>query len=139
LSAPEERPPGAAGVGRGPAPEEHEVKVHGVFQNPTSTQNVAAGTTIFSEGQSGEEMYGIVEGEVELRTNDKTIARLGPDDVFGEMALVDDSPRMATAIATSDTVLSLVDRRHFLFLVHETPMFALQVMSAMADRLRTGT
>ena len=52
------------------------------------------------------------------------------------MALVDSSPRMATAVATADTVLALIDRRRFLFLVHETPMFALQVMSEMANRFR---
>jgi CRP-like cAMP-binding protein len=52
------------------------------------------------------------------------------------MALVDGSPRMATAIATTDTELAVIPQRVFLFLVHETPMFALHVMSAMADRLR---
>jgi CRP/FNR family cyclic AMP-dependent transcriptional regulator len=52
------------------------------------------------------------------------------------MAIVDSSPRMATAVATTDTVLAVIDRRVFLFLVHETPVFALSVMSAMAARLR---
>jgi CRP-like cAMP-binding protein len=52
------------------------------------------------------------------------------------MALVDSSPRSATAVATTDTVLAVIDRHRFLFLVQETPMFALQVMSAMADRVR---
>ena len=66
----------------------------------------------------------------------RTIATLGPDDVFGEMAMIDRTERMATAIATSPSHVVSIDRRHFLFLVHETPMFALQVMSAMAERLR---
>jgi len=50
--------------------------------------------------------------------------------------VVDATPRMATAIATTDTVLAVIDRDRFLFLVHETPMFALSVMSAMAARFR---
>jgi CRP-like cAMP-binding protein len=97
---------------------------------------VPAGEVIFNEGDVGNEMYGIVEGEVELRTATRSIARLGPDDVFGEMALIDSSPRMATATATTDTVLAMIDKHRFLFLVQETPMFALQVMSSMAERFR---
>jgi len=58
------------------------------------------------------------------------------DETFGEMAVVDSSPRSATVIAVTDTRLAVIDRRMFLFLVHETPMFALQVMSSMAERLR---
>jgi CRP/FNR family cyclic AMP-dependent transcriptional regulator len=112
------------------------VKVTGLFRNPSSTRTVAAGEAIFSAGDTGDEMYGIVEGEVELRTERGVIAKLGPDDVFGEMAIVDGSPRMASAVAISDATLAVIDRRQFLFLVHETPMFALQVMAAMAERLR---
>ena len=83
-------------------------------------------------------MSGIVDGEVELQGSHGIIAKLSAD-VFGEMALVDASPRMATAVATNDTVLAVIDRRLFLFLIHETPTFALQVMAAMADRLRWPT
>ena len=115
------------------------MKVSGLFSNPDKTTRVPAGTIIFAEGDVGSEMFGIVEGEVELRSSTGVIAKLGPDDVFGEMAIIDSSPRMATAEATTDTVLATIDRRHFLFLVHETPMFALQVMSSMAERLRHHT
>ena len=112
------------------------MKVTGLFKNPSSIRKVAPGEVIFNAGDTGAEMYGVVEGAVELRTDQGVIAKLGPDDVFGEMAIVDDSPRMATAVANSETTLAVIDRRQFLFLVHETPMFALQVMAAMAERLR---
>jgi CRP-like cAMP-binding protein len=65
------------------------------------------------------------------------VHKLCADDVFGEMSVVDSSPRSATAVAVTDTKLAVIDRRMFLFLVHETPMFALQVMSTMAERLRS--
>ena len=81
-------------------------------------------------------MYGIISGTVELLIGDRVIATLGPDEVFGEMALIDGSPRMATAVALVDSELAVISKRHFLFLVHETPMFALQVMSTMAERIR---
>jgi CRP/FNR family transcriptional regulator, cyclic AMP receptor protein len=112
------------------------MKVTGLFLNAQRTEEVAAGTTVFHEGDTGEEMYGIVEGTIELRSGGEVIRTLGPDDVFGEMALVDRTPRSATAVAVTDCVLAAIDRRRFLFLVQETPMFALQVMSAMAARLR---
>jgi CRP-like cAMP-binding protein len=110
--------------------------VVGLFRNAQETISVPAGKIIFSEGDPGNEMYGIVEGQVELSTTTRSIATLGPDEVFGEMAVIDASPRMATATAVEDTVLAMIDKRRFLFLVQETPMFALQVMSSMADRFR---
>jgi CRP-like cAMP-binding protein len=110
--------------------------VTGLFKNAQDIVTIAAGGIIFEEGDPGSEMYGIVDGEVELRTSDRIVATLGVDDVFGEMAVVDASPRMATAVATTDTVLAVIDKRRFLFLVHETPTFALQVMSTMANRFR---
>jgi CRP-like cAMP-binding protein len=112
------------------------MKVHGLFLNSQRTLSVPTGGVIFERGDPGEEMFGVVSGQVELRAGDRVIARLGPDDVFGEMALLDAEPRMATAVATEDTELAVIDRHRFLFLVQETPMFALSVMSAMAKRFR---
>jgi len=112
------------------------MKLPGLFLNAKTIQEVPAGTLIFEEGSSGTEMFGIVEGEVEVRLPNGEARRLGPDETFGEMAVVDSSPRSATVIAVTDTRLAVIDRRMFLFLVHETPMFALQVMSSMAERLR---
>lgn len=112
------------------------MKVTGLFLNAQRTVEVPAGAAVFHEGDTGDEMYGIVEGTLELRAGGQVIRTLGPDDVFGEMALVDRTARSATAVALTDCVLAVIDRRRFLFLVQETPMFALQVMSAMASRLR---
>jgi CRP-like cAMP-binding protein len=112
------------------------MKVPGVFRNAQTIREVPAGTVIFEAGSSGSEMFGIIEGEVELRAPSGAVFKLGPDETFGEMALVDSSPRSATAVALSDTKLAVISDRIFLFLVHETPMFALQVMSTIAQRLR---
>jgi len=112
------------------------MKVPGVFYNAKSFKDVPAGTVIFEEGASGAEMFGILEGNVEVRLPNGGVRRLGPDDTFGEMAIVDTSPRSATAVAVTDTKLAVIDRARFLFLVQETPMFALQVMSSLAERLR---
>jgi len=113
------------------------LKVPGLFANAQKTMQVNAGTEVFREGDAGSEMYGVVSGEIELRIGGRAIRTLGADDVFGEMAIVDSAPRSATAVATQDTVLAVINRHRFLFLVQETPMFALQVMSAMAARQRS--
>ena len=115
------------------------MKVPGLFSNAKSFRDVPAGTVIFEEGTSGTEMFGIVEGEVEVRRHNGAVRKLGPDDTFGEMAIVDRSPRSGTAVAVTETKLAVIDRSRFLFLVQETPMFALQVMSSLAERLRAET
>src|SRR5215831_7522853 len=112
------------------------MKLPGLFLNAKTFQEVPAGTLIFEAGASGTAMFGIVEGEVQVRLPNGAVRRLGPGETFGEMAIVDSSPRSATVVAVTDTRLAVIDRRTFLFLVHETPMFALQVMSSMAERLR---
>ena len=112
------------------------MKLSGLFANAKETREYAAGEAIFAEGDEGAEMCGIVQGAVELSAHGRVIAKLGIDDTFGEMALVDSAPRMATATAIEPTVIAVIDRRQFLFLVHETPTFALQVMTSMAERLR---
>src|SRR5580704_14344819 len=98
--------------------------VIGLFRNAQQTLTIPAGEVIFTEGDGGSEMYGIVEGQIELHTSSRSIATLGADDVSGEMALVDSSPRLPTAGATTDTVRAVIDKHRFLFLVQETPMFA---------------
>ena len=112
------------------------MKLPGLFLNAKTFQEAPAGTLIFEAGASGTVMFGIVEGEVEVRLPNGAARRLGPGETFGEMAVVDSSPRSATVVAVTDTKLAVIDRRMFLFLVHETPMFALQVMSTMAKRSR---
>jgi CRP-like cAMP-binding protein len=81
-------------------------------------------------------MYVILEGEVELRIGGRVVETLGPGEPFGEMALIDHAPRIATATAKSDCRLVAVPEKRFLFLVQQTPYFALHVMRVMAERLR---
>jgi CRP-like cAMP-binding protein len=112
------------------------VKVLGVFKGAKETRDVPAGTVIFEEGSVGEEMFGVISGRVDLRMANGHTFSLGPDDTFGEMAMVDASPRSATAVAAEDCTVAVIDKHRFLFLVGETPNFALQVMASLAERLR---
>jgi CRP/FNR family transcriptional regulator, cyclic AMP receptor protein len=67
---------------------------------------------------------------------DAVVETVGEDGFFGEMALIDHSPRSATAIAKTDCTLVKIDERQFLFLVQETPFFAIIMMRTMAGRIR---
>ena len=107
-----------------------------LFMNAPDHVDVTAGHVIYSEGDEGTHMYGIVSGAVELRKGPAVVAALGPNDVFGERALIDLLPRNLTAVAAVETTLAEIDRGLFLFLVHETPTFALGIMGALASRLR---
>src|SRR5215210_5744335 len=97
----------------------------------------AAGEVIFGEGDKGHNMYVIRSGEVVIeRGEGRPMETLGTGGIFGEMALIDGSPRSATARAKSDCVVAPINEKSFLFLVHETPFFAIAVMRTLADRLR---
>jgi len=98
-----------------------------------------AGQTIFEVGEEAEMMYIVVEGEVEIQLNGRVLQTVGAQDVFGEMALIDNSPRSAKAIAKTDCRLAGIDKDRFLVLVEKNPDFALEVMEVMAKRLRRKT
>jgi CRP/FNR family cyclic AMP-dependent transcriptional regulator len=95
-----------------------------------------SGEFIFREGETGKTMFSIIEGKVEIRAKDKTVYIAGPGEILGEMSLIDNKPRSATAIAKSTCKLALIDEKRFDFLIQQTPMFITQIMKALTDRLR---
>ena len=105
-------------------------------------QSYRKSEVIFKEGSAGSEMYLIHSGRVLLsvrqnETQEVPLVVLYPGDFFGEMALVDDSPRSATASAVEDdTELIIMDRARFLFMVRQQPEFALSLMHTLCRRLR---
>ena len=109
---------------------------------PKSLQRYGKSEIIFEQGSTGSEMYLIHTGKVLLsvrqnETRQVPLAILNPGDFFGEMALVDDSPRSATASAVEDdTELIVMDRSRFLFMVRQQPEFALSLMHTLCRRLR---
>ena len=98
-----------------------------------------AGQTIFDIGERAEMMYIVVEGEVEIQFGGRVLQTVGEKDIFGEMALIEDSPRSAKAVAKTECRLAGINRERFLVLVEKNPDFALEVMQIMAERLRRET
>ena len=108
-----------------------------IFRHAEDTTSYLAGEAIFSKGEPGDKAYVVKEGEVEIEVPGREPIVLGAGGIFGEMALIDREPRSAGARARSDAKLVVLDERRFLFLVQQTPNFALLLMRVMAERLRT--
>jgi CRP-like cAMP-binding protein len=107
-----------------------------LFRYERNTVSYKAGQTIFEDGQPGDKMYVVLEGDVGIFLQGRLLLTAHPGTTFGEMALIDNSPRTGSAIARTDVLLVPMDRQRFLFMVQETPDFALHVMHVMAQRLR---
>ena len=107
-----------------------------LFATESNPRVCEAGETIFRTYDMGAEMYVVLEGEVELAIGSSVVETLGPGEPFGEMALIDQAPRVATATAKTRCVLAVIPEKRFLFMIQTTPHFALQIMKVMADRLR---
>jgi len=95
-----------------------------------------AGDVIFREGDPALELFVIKSGKVEIRLGNRLLETVPELGLFGEMALIDGSPRSATAVAATDVTLVPVGEKQFLFMVSRTPHFALNVMRALTQRLR---
>lgn len=105
------------------------------------TRSFAAGETVFAEGSRGNEMYILVSGEIEIKKRVGGGQRLlkvvsQPNDFFGEMALVDDSPRSASAVASQPSELVPVNQRVFEHMIVTNGQFALKIIKALSDRIR---
>ena len=106
-----------------------------LFRQETNTVQLAPGEFLYQEGDKADNMYVLLEGEIEIRIGDyvKT-EREGA--LIGEAALVEDRPRAANAVAKSACRLAQIDRQRFDFLVQEHPHFARHVMKSLVDHLR---
>ena len=91
---------------------------------------------VMREGQSGAYMYVVKEGLVAITVAGHAVAAVGAGGTFGEMALVDQSPRSATAVARTECELLSIDRNSLLEAVRAQPAFAVAMLRAYAGRLR---
>lgn len=102
----------------------------------TEQLDYRAGSALAMQDSVGKEAFIIVSGSVAVRRNGRNIATLGPGEVAGEMALLDDGPRSADLIAAEDCVVLYIARRDFGGLVEQNAKLASKVLRALAARLR---
>lgn len=108
-----------------------------IFQREPGLKTFSAGEVIFTAGQPGDYMYGLLEGEIEEVIDGEVMETIIVGDVFGAGALVHpDGLRVSTAVAKTDCKLAFMDQQRFLFVIQETPMFAVEVVRSYSDRLK---
>jgi CRP/FNR family cyclic AMP-dependent transcriptional regulator len=107
-----------------------------LFSQQDDMVRLAPGDVLFKEGEPGDAMFVLLEGTVDIIIGGKVVENSQRGAIIGEMALIDQSPRVATAIARAPARLARVDQRRFHFLIQQNPYFATHVMKVLADRLR---
>ena len=106
------------------------------FRNARNLVELQSGLVLFSEGETGKNLYVLMEGTAAICVAGEVIEVAGPGALLGEMALVDSSVRSATVITRSACRVISINRAQFDALVRESPEFARHVMTVMAHRLR---
>jgi CRP-like cAMP-binding protein len=107
-----------------------------LFRNSMDTIEYLAGQVIFKKGDAAHALYVVTEGEVGISIGDEVMEVVGAGGMFGELALIDPSPRSATATALTNVKIVPVNEKRFIYLVQQTPGFSLHVMKVLAERLK---
>lgn len=111
---------------------ERELRSVAAATRPTRLE---AGRVLFSEGDAGEELYLVISGRVRIERRGQVLATLGPGSNFGEMAMLDERTRSATAITLDDCELMVIHRDAFFALLRTNPMLAMKILWNMLLRL----
>lgn len=91
---------------------------------------------IFAEGEGGDALYLVLEGKVRVHKGEKTIAELGERECFGEMAILDASPRSASVTTLEEVSLLKIAREDFQEILAEKPEIAQGILQVLIKRLR---
>ena len=106
-----------------------------LFSQGTNTVQLKPGEFLYREGDKADKMYVLLEGEIDIQIRDY-VKTEGKGALIGEVALIDDIPRAANAVAKSACRLAQIDQKRFDFLVQQHPHFAMHVMKSLVDHLR---
>ena len=107
-----------------------------IFKNEPVTVRLKAGDVLFKYGDVAKYMFAVLSGTVRVTNGKIVYEEVSAGGVVGEMALIDHEPRSAMVTAMTDCTLAQIDEARFLFLVHRTPSFALDMMRLLTFRLR---
>lgn len=116
--------------------ETHKVDFKILDRPDVPVTKFAAGETIINKGSPAKEMFLVRKGRVAIKVGAETVEEVAEGGIFGEMALIDRSPRSAGAMALQDCEIIPIDERLFIILVQDAPYFALDVMRVLAERIR---
>ena len=100
------------------------------------TIEVHPGEVLFEKGDHAFAMYIVKSGRLEIVDAGTVFETVGPGQIVGEMAMIDDVPRGAMVRAATECLLIPIDRARFTTMIERTPTFAIRVMRVLANRLR---
>jgi CRP-like cAMP-binding protein len=101
---------------------------------PPARFRYPAGKLVMREGQYGVALYAVLKGRVAISIGDCVVEKVGRGGIFGELSLVDRTPRLATAVAETDCALLAMSRHMFLHLVKVSPKFGAALLKAVGER-----
>ena len=99
-------------------------------------REVPVGTVLTEQGQPGDEFFLIVDGEVEVRIDDREVRRLGPGEYLGEIALIFGGKRTATAVASKPTRLYVLGESSFTAMLRRQPRIEDKILTTVTERMR---
>lgn len=97
---------------------------------------VPSGTLLVEQGEVGLLFFVVLSGTASVVRDGRLVSSLGPDDYFGELALLDDGPRSASVTSDTEMTLLVIRRRHFQRALQGSPALTRRLLRAMANRLR---
>lgn len=101
-----------------------------------SVRKFMPGDKIVREGDSGDEMYIILQGKVTIEVGDIIVGEMASGDFFGEMSLIDNAPRSATVTAQEATLLFAINDKNFERIIAWEPTIAIRIMKSLSKRVR---
>ena len=107
-----------------------------LFRHEPDLVHLAIGETLLRPGDTNDVMYVLLDGHIELSRGGDDVESLGAGDFFGEDALLEPGPCSLVTTALSECTLARISRDRVLFLVRNSPGFAIDVIRVMARRLR---
>src|SRR5215471_14020441 len=123
----------AHGVRKGPRGSDrmNDDDFMGLVRHETSVVALVPGQYLFRKGEPAEAMYVVKTGELQIGDGNVVFETVRTGGIVGEMALVDDLPRSASVKAVTPCELVAIDQRRFLFMIQQTPFFAVRVMRVL--------
>ncbi|MBI2949936.1 MAG: cyclic nucleotide-binding domain-containing protein [Verrucomicrobia bacterium] len=112
------------------------MKLPDILWKPEFCLQFQAGQTILKEGEVGNTLMVLLEGQIEVQVRGKMVGTFEPIEIFGEMAVIDSQPRSATVIAKKNSRLARIDQTRFKALIQNKPDFAIDVMRGLVERMR---
>jgi CRP/FNR family transcriptional regulator, cyclic AMP receptor protein len=107
-----------------------------LFENESEVETLAPGQVLFEKGALGNTMCVLKSGELQIVDGSCAYETVSAGGIVGELALVDTGPRSATVRASKQSVVIPINKSRFMFMVQQTPFFALRVMRIISARLR---